>query len=76
MRYDPDSLSLRFDDAAEFDRFHADLGELVRRVVLQGASAQEDPATGVERARAAMTSCGSVIQALNAIRGRLRDDGR
>lgn len=74
MRYDPDSLTLRFASRDELDRFHRDLGDLLRRAVTEGATPDEDPVVGATRARDAMKAFATVTRALNAIRGPLRED--
>lgn len=75
VRYEPESLSLRFDDAAELDRFHAELGALLRRVVLSGAVRGEEASVGVERAREALLAADTVVRALATLRARPAGEG-
>ncbi|MFO0630049.1 MAG: hypothetical protein U0325_31100 [Polyangiales bacterium] len=51
MRYDPESLTLRFASRDELDRFHRDLGDLLRRAVTAGVTPDEDPVVGATGAR-------------------------
>lgn len=74
MRYDPDALTLRFANREELDRFHRDLSELLRRAVTDGVTPDEDPLVGAARAREAMRAFAAATRALNAIRGRLREE--
>lgn len=72
MRFDPTGLSLRFGSREELDRFHHDLSDLLRRVIVEGMTTRTAAVDGAMQAREEMRRYVTVTRALNALRQQLR----